>query len=70
MVVSNLKTGQIVEYACDTVLLAIGMVPLSDVVDSLRHCASETDVYTVGDAKVIGNISSAVNSGFQVAVHI
>ena len=66
----DLKTGQLVEYTCDTVLLAVGLVPLNDVVDSLRHCASETDVYIVGDAKAIGNISTAVNGGFQAAVHI
>ncbi len=66
----DLKTGQLVEYTCDTVLLAVGMVPLNDVVDSLRHSAPETEVYIIGDAKAIGNISTAVNGGFQAAVHI
>ncbi|HHU29261.1 MAG: FAD-dependent oxidoreductase [Bacillota bacterium] len=66
----NVKTGETVEYPCDTVLLAVGMVPLYDVVDSLRRCAPETEVHIVGDARAVGNISTAVNSAFQAVVHI
>jgi NADPH-dependent 2,4-dienoyl-CoA reductase/sulfur reductase-like enzyme len=66
----DLKTGRLVEYLCDDVLLAVGMAPLTDVVDSLRHSAPETEVYIVGDARAIGNISTAVNAGFQAGVHI
>ncbi|NLN07561.1 MAG: FAD-dependent oxidoreductase [Firmicutes bacterium] len=66
----NLKTGELVEFPCDTVLLSVGMVPLYDVIDSLRHSAPETEVHIVGDAKEVGNISTAVNGTFTAAVHI
>jgi len=66
----DLGTGKLVEYPCDTVLLALGMVPLTDVVDNLRHCASETDVFIVGDALKVGNIATSTNGGFQAGIHI
>lgn len=70
IICKDLTTGTLVEYPCDTVLLSLGMVPLSDVVASLRHSAPETDVFIVGDALAVGNISTATNGGFQAAVHI
>ncbi len=66
----DMVTGALVEYPCDTVLLALGMVPLCDVVAELRHCAAETEVFIVGDALAVGNISTATNSGFQAGIHI
>ncbi|NLA88160.1 MAG: FAD-dependent oxidoreductase [Clostridiales bacterium] len=63
--------GKTFEIEADTVLLAMGMRINNKLVDSLRHCAPETDVYVVGDAKKIGgNISAAVNGAFQAALHI
>ena len=50
IICKDLVTGELVEYPCDTVLLSLGMVPLHDVVDSLRHSAPETEVFIVGDA--------------------
>ena len=70
VVCKDMVTGELVEYPCDTVLLALGMVPLTDVVESMRHCAAETDVFIVGDALKVGNISTATNGGFQAAIHI
>ncbi len=70
IICKDMVTGALVEYPCDTVLLALGMVPLHDVVASLRHSASETDVFIVGDALAVGNISTATNGGFQAAIHI
>jgi 2,4-dienoyl-CoA reductase-like NADH-dependent reductase (Old Yellow Enzyme family)/NADPH-dependent 2,4-dienoyl-CoA reductase/sulfur reductase-like enzyme len=70
IVCKDLKTGELVEYPCDTVLLALGMVPLHDVVAELRHCTAETEVHIVGDALAVGNISTATNGGFQAAIHI
>ncbi len=66
----NLLTGELVEYPCDTVLLSLGMVPRTGVVSELRHCAPETEVFIVGDALDVGNISTATNGGFQAAIHI
>jgi pyruvate/2-oxoglutarate dehydrogenase complex dihydrolipoamide dehydrogenase (E3) component len=63
--------GKTFEIEADTVLLAMGMRINNDLVDSLRHCAPETDCYIVGDAKKIGgNLSAAVNGAFQAALHI
>ncbi|NMA25948.1 MAG: FAD-dependent oxidoreductase, partial [Clostridiales bacterium] len=70
VICKDLITGELREYPCDTVLLALGMTPLHDVVAELRRCAPETEVFIVGDALNVGNISTATNSGFQAAIHI
>jgi 2,4-dienoyl-CoA reductase-like NADH-dependent reductase (Old Yellow Enzyme family)/NADPH-dependent 2,4-dienoyl-CoA reductase/sulfur reductase-like enzyme len=70
VICKDLVTGELKEYPCDTVLLALGMVPLHDVVAQLRHCAAETEVLIVGDALAVGNISTATNGGFQAGIHI
>ncbi len=70
VICKDLVTGTLTEYPCDTVLLSLGMVPLHDVVDSLRHSAPETEVFIVGDALDVGNISTATNGGFQAGLHI
>lgn len=63
--------GKQFEIEADTVLLAMGMRINHELVDSLRHCAPETDCYIVGDAKKVGgNLSAAVNGAFQAALHI
>jgi heterodisulfide reductase subunit A-like polyferredoxin len=66
----DLVTGKPAEYPCDTVLLALGMVPLTDVAESLRRCTAETEVFIVGDALAVGNIHSATNGGFQAGINI
>ena len=53
----------------DNVLLARGMVPLKEA-QAMRHCAPETDVYVVGDAKQAATIAEAVNQAFQASLHI
>ncbi len=70
-IVANKADGTTVEIEADTVLLAMGMRPNTALIESLRHCAPETEVYIVGDAKRVGgNISGAVNGAFQAALHI
>ncbi|MGI6216332.1 MAG: hypothetical protein ACOYIK_01850, partial [Coriobacteriales bacterium] len=65
------KDGNPVEFECTDVLYAMGLKPRWDTVDELRHSAPETDVYIIGDAKEVGgNISAAVNGGFQAALNI
>ncbi len=66
----NLDTNETVTLPADTVLLASGMTPLLDKADELRHCAPETDVYVIGDAKRAATIAEAVNQAFQAALHI
>lgn len=58
------------EYEADTVALALGMRPRKDVIASLRHAIPETEVYVIGDGKQIGNVYSAVHSGFDTAAEI
>jgi 2,4-dienoyl-CoA reductase-like NADH-dependent reductase (Old Yellow Enzyme family)/NADPH-dependent 2,4-dienoyl-CoA reductase/sulfur reductase-like enzyme len=63
--------GKTREIKADNVLLAMGVKPLTAVVESLRRAAPETEVYVVGDAKAVGgNITMAVNPAFQAAIHI
>ena len=70
-VVCEDKDGNTVEFPCTDVLYAMGLKPRWDLVDELRHCAPETDVYIVGDCKQVGgNIGAAINGGFQAALHI
>jgi 2,4-dienoyl-CoA reductase-like NADH-dependent reductase (Old Yellow Enzyme family)/NADPH-dependent 2,4-dienoyl-CoA reductase/sulfur reductase-like enzyme len=70
IIVRNVLTGVTKELEADTVLLAAGMRPRFALVDELRHCVPETEVYIVGDARKVGNISSATNEGFGAALHI
>lgn len=63
--------GKNFEIEADTVLLAMGMKINYPLIEELRRCAPETECYIVGDAKKIGgNVSAAVNGGFQAALHI
>ena len=70
VICQDVASGKTVEFEADTVLLAMGLVPLQKEAEELRHCAPETDVYIIGDCKEIGTISGAVNGAFQAALHI
>ena len=63
-------TGEIWEFAADTVLLALGMRPRHQLADTLRRSAPETEVYVVGDALYADNIASAIRTGFKAAAYI
>ena len=64
------KNGETVEYPCDTVLLAMGMVRNSEKVDELRRTVPETSARIVGDVRQVGTICTAVNEAFQAALHM
>ena len=70
VIITNIKTGVQSELLCDSVLLAIGMRPLSEEVSDLRSVDTKTEVFIVGDALKVGNISTATNGGFQAALHL
>lgn len=70
VVCDDLESGKTVEYSCDTVLLAMGMRPREAMAESMRHCAAETSVHIVGDARKVGTIGTAVNEAFRVALHM
>ena len=57
-------------FPADTVLLAAGMTSRSELADSLRRCAPETEVFVVGDAAEVGTIAGAVRSAFRAAAYI
>lgn len=66
----NTVTNEKVEIPADTVLLAIGVTPLHEVADALRHSAPETECFVVGDAICAGNVGPAVKSAFRAAAYI
>jgi pyruvate/2-oxoglutarate dehydrogenase complex dihydrolipoamide dehydrogenase (E3) component len=70
VVCRNVATSETIELPADTVLLAVGVASNNDVVNSLRHCAPETEVFVVGDASTVGNIALAVRSGFRAAAYL
>jgi 2,4-dienoyl-CoA reductase-like NADH-dependent reductase (Old Yellow Enzyme family)/thioredoxin reductase len=70
VICSDPRTSQRIAFPADTVLLALGMSPRRDVVDALRRCAPETEVFVVGDAAEVGNIATAVQSAFRAAAYI
>jgi 2,4-dienoyl-CoA reductase-like NADH-dependent reductase (Old Yellow Enzyme family)/thioredoxin reductase len=69
-IVCENAAGERLDIEADSVLLAMGMRPRYELVEALRHCAPETEVFVIGDAKDAGNISTAANAGFQAALHI
>ena len=70
VVCENVETGEQVTFACDTVLLAVGMRPRTEEADSMRHCATETSVRVVGDAFKSAGIFEAINDTFRACIHI
>jgi 2,4-dienoyl-CoA reductase-like NADH-dependent reductase (Old Yellow Enzyme family)/thioredoxin reductase len=70
IVIKNMETGELSDFPCENVLLAIGMKERYALVDELRHCAPETSVHIVGDCRKVGTIAEAVNQAFQASIHI
>ena len=64
------NTSEKKEILADTVLLAVGVSPRYDVVDSLRRSPPETEVYVVGDAIKTGTVGPAIMSAFKAAAYI
>ena len=61
-------SGRPAEVPADTVVLALGMRPLSDTVASLRGLAPET--FVVGDCAGPRDLMAAVHEGFNVTAEI
>jgi 2,4-dienoyl-CoA reductase-like NADH-dependent reductase (Old Yellow Enzyme family)/thioredoxin reductase len=66
----DIASSKTVEFPADTVLLAAGTTPRSEIADSLRRCAPATEVFVVGDAAEAGTIAGAVRSAFRAAAYI
>lgn len=70
VLVTVVGSGKLEEYPCDTVLMATGMKPRKDVVESLRHIIPETEIYIVGDAKSPLMLGDAIRSAFNAGLAI
>ena len=70
VIAENLLTGETVTFPADTVLLALGMKSLTEEAESMRHCAPETEIFVIGDAKRPAQIGDAVNEAFRACIHI
>ena len=70
VICKDMVTGELKELKADTVLLAMGMVPLTQKAEEMRRCAPETAVHIVGDVRAVGTIGTAVNQAFQACLHI
>ncbi len=70
VVCRDTRTSERIEFPADTVLLAVGMAARSEVADSLRRSAPETEVFVVGDGSEVGSIATAVRSAFKAAAYI
>ena len=67
VVVTN-KAGKKLQIAADTVVLALGVAPVSKIADELKSAAPE--FYVIGDCANPRNIMAAVHDGFNTAVEI
>jgi NADH dehydrogenase FAD-containing subunit len=54
--------------AADTVIMAAGSVPVNTLAGELSP--DPTEIFTIGDAKVIGKISDAVRECFDLALKV
>ncbi len=70
VLITEVGTGRLIEFPCDTVLMAAGMNPRKAVVNSLRHTLPETEIYVVGDARKARMLGDAVRAGFNAALAI
>lgn len=70
IVYSEIGTGQVREYKCDTVLVAAGLRSRKTVVEELSHVLPETEIYVIGDAVRANMIGDAVRGGFDAALSI
>lgn len=70
VVYENMDTGEVRTLSSDSVLLACGMRAKLEEAASLRHCAPETDVFVIGDAKEARTLAEATNEAFRICLHI
>jgi len=55
-------------YEADTILLAVGLRPRTDVVESLRNCAPDFSV--IGDCLQPATVMEAIHMGYFAAMNI
>jgi thioredoxin reductase len=62
------RSGEWIEIPADSVVLALGMKPLSEEVRSFQGSAPES--YTIGDCRTPREIRSAIHEGFNVTADL
>jgi 2-enoate reductase len=67
-VVVTEKAGAKKQIAAETVVLALGVTPLSNTVNELKSAAPQ--YYVIGDCANPHNIMAAVHDGFNTAVEM
>jgi len=55
-------------FSADTTVIAVGMRPLTDVVDSLR--GSATEFGAIGNCVAVGQVKATIRSGYDAAINI
>ncbi|MFX3616519.1 MAG: FAD-dependent oxidoreductase [Sporolactobacillus sp.] len=68
VVVQDLKQNSRSEMECDTVVLAIGVIPENSLLEKLE--ARFTKVVNVGDSSEAGKIATAVHDGYYYLKHV
>jgi len=66
MLAENNGNGRSLE--ADSIIIAAGVKPLSDIVESLRDCA--TDFVAIGDCKKPKKVFEAIRAGYDAAINI
>jgi 2,4-dienoyl-CoA reductase-like NADH-dependent reductase (Old Yellow Enzyme family)/NADPH-dependent 2,4-dienoyl-CoA reductase/sulfur reductase-like enzyme len=70
VVCTEVGTGKVEEYPCDTVLVAAGLKPRKAVAEELMHVIPETEIYVIGDVVRPRMIGDAVRGGFDAGITI
>ena len=70
VVIADEKSGNHAEVAANTVLLSVGMKPLSAQGQAFRSSEPNTNVFLVGDCLEVNEIHGAVRTAFKIAAQI
>lgn len=67
VIAENLSTGAQVELPADTVLMATGLRPRTELARRFARCCPATNFYVIGDAVFSGDVRDTVWQAFEVA---
>ncbi len=62
-----IKTGEIKDIDCDSVVLSLGSKSVNDLLEGLKENCN--NVFTIGDAERVSNIARATSSAYDVALN-
>lgn len=70
VLVENIKTGEQLSIASDTVLVAVGYESVNQLYNSVINKIEIQDVYHIGDSNKVANIYMAIHEAFELANEI